>query len=495
MPAAAFVPPAPAPALAASRSPFLSPVAVPSARLEPRARTGVTASALGAAAAAAASLVALSPPAAQPAVSTAFFDRFPPKPSRPAQKGPDAPAGPAEQKRSSAAAPVLVLPSKSMYATSPDRKPRKSTSFVTAAVRNVGAAVVRIDTERVIRGQTTLVLPHGISPDPLLDDPALKKFFGALGAEAAKNRVERGQGSGFIISEDGFLLTNAHVVKGAEKVTVTLSDGVSHVGIVKGTDDILDLAVIKIQTSNPQKFPVAPLGVSSELEIGEWAIAVGSPLNLQGSVTLGIISSLNRSSSEVGIPEKRLNLIQTSASLNPGSSGGPICNQWGEVVGISTAVRANAEAIGFAIPIDTAKEVAAELAKGNTISHAFLGIQMANLTPESAKQNNIDPNSLALVPEVEGALVARVVPMSPAAAGGVRRHDVIVSIDGKKVRNIREVQGIVAQSRVGQVLSMQVRRGEARDPIQLGVKTGDLASMKNPQAFQLPSAQLGDPTQ
>ena len=159
--------------------------------------------------------------------------------------------------------------------------------------------------------------------------------------------------------------------------------------------------------------------------MGDWVIAVGNPVGLDNTVTLGIVSSLNRSSSEVGIPEKRLSLIQTSASLNPGSSGGPICNQWGEVVGISTAVRANAEAIGFAIPIDVAKDVASELAKGKPIAHAYVGIKMANLTPAFARQNNEDPNSVGIVPEIEGALVMRVTTNSPAANAGVRRNDVI----------------------------------------------------------------------
>eukprot|EP00177_Eucheuma_denticulatum_P001700 GFKZ01003051.1.p1 GENE.GFKZ01003051.1~~GFKZ01003051.1.p1 ORF type:complete len:539 (+),score=67.10 GFKZ01003051.1:153-1619(+) len=358
-------------------------------------------------------------------------------------------------------------------ATSPPRqKPaRHSPSFVTQAVRTVGTSVVRIDTERLIRP------PQIQGLDPLLEDPALAKLFGE---PSIRPRLERGQGSGFIISADGYLLTNAHVVRNAQKVTVTLTDGRTFAGVVKGADEFLDLAVVKVDTEG-KKLPVAPMGASAELEVGDWVIAVGNPVGLDNTVTLGIVSSLNRSSTEVGIPEKRLNLIQTSASLNPGSSGGPICNQWGEVVGISTAVRANAEAIGFAIPIDIAKDVASELAKGNTIAHAFVGLKMANLTPAFARQNNQDPNSTGIVPEIDGALIVRVVPKSPAAEAGVRRNDVIVAIDGKTVKNAKDVQGIIDRSRVGQLVNVQVLRGDSPAPIQLGIRTGNLSALKKDQ--------------
>lgn len=350
------------------------------------------------------------------------------------------------------------------------RKPANhQPSFVTEAVRTVGTSVVRIDTERLIRPQASL--------DPLFEDPALAKIFGE---PSLRPRLERGQGSGFIISADGYLLTNAHVVRNAEKVTVTLTDGRSFIGVVKGSDEYYDLAVIKVDTEG-RSLPVAPMGASSDLQVGEWVIAVGNPVGLDNTVTLGIVSSLNRSSSEVGIPEKRLSLIQTSASLNPGSSGGPICNQWGEVVGISTAVRANAEAIGFAIPIDIAKDVASELAKGKTLSHAFLGLKMTNMTSAFARQNNKDPNSLGTLPEIEGALVLRVMPKSPAAESGIRRNDVIIALDGRPIKCSKDVQVIIDRSRVGQLVTAHVMRGNSSVPIQVHIKTGDLSSLKKEQ--------------
>ncbi|KAI0565073.1 Peptidase S1C [Gracilaria domingensis] len=399
------------------------------------------------------------PPPLQASLLPALFNPFaaPKHPAPPAQPPSVQPAKP------SAAKPASDKPLRLFESNS--RKPRQNTSFVTQAVRSVGSAVVRIDTERVIRQAPN---------DPLFDDPQFAKIFGE---SPFRQRYERGQGSGFIISSDGHLLTNAHVVRAAQKVTVTLTDGRSFVGVVKGSDEYLDLAVIKIDAGG-KPLPVAPMGSSSELEVGDWVIAVGNPVGLDNTVTLGIVSSLNRSAAEVGIPEKRLNLIQTSASLNQGSSGGPICNQWGEVVGISTAIRINAEAIGFAIPIDIAKEVASELARGKPIAHAYVGIRMTSITPASARQNNQDPNSLSIVPEVDGALVVRVMPKSPAANGGLRRYDVIVSIDGKKVRNAKDVQAVVDRSRVGQQVNVQVLRGESASPIQLGIKTGNLSNLK-----------------
>lgn len=202
-----------------------------------------------------------------------------------------------------------------------ERVPRASASFVTAAVQTVGPAVVRIDTEHTVEANEGLL--------PLLEDPVFKKFFEH---ELRKNArepplLQRGQGSGFIVSAEGLLITNAHVVKGAHKVTVTLTDGRSYTATVKGTDDLLDLAVLKID-SKGKNLPVAPLGVSSDLQVGDWVIAVGNPVGLDNTVTLGIVSSLNRSSAEIGIPEKRLNFIQTDAAINVCAGVGFYLGTW-----------------------------------------------------------------------------------------------------------------------------------------------------------------------
>ena len=333
-------------------------------------------------------------------------------------------------------------------------------SFVTVAVDRVGPAVVRIDTERTITRRV----------DPLLDDPAFRRFFGEdVFPQRPLERRLRGQGSGFIIDSNGIILTNAHVVDRADKVTVILKDGRTFEGKVQGVDEVTDLAVVQIDGKD---LPVAPLGDSNQVRVGDWAIAVGNPLGLDNTVTLGIVSTLQRSSTQVGIPDKRLDFIQTDAAINPGNSGGPLLNDSGEVIGINTAIRADAMGIGFAIPINTAKTISAKLARGETIEHPYLGIRMATLTPQLAAQNNRDPNSPFMVPEVNGVLVVQVLPNTPAAAAGLRRSDVVVAINGQSVTTGEQLQRIVDHSDVGQMLQLKVQRGNQTDT--LSVRTGEL---------------------
>ncbi len=282
-----------------------------------------------------------------------------------------------------------------MPAQAPVLPNNQSHNFVAAAVKSVGDAVVRLDTERTIATN---------NQNPFFDDPFFRDFFGRdVFPQMPQEYRQQGQGSGFIIDSQGIILTNAHVVKDADQVSVKLRDGRTFKGEVRGVDEPSDLAVVKIQGKD---LPVAPLGDSSQIQVGEWAIAVGNPLGLDNTVTLGIISTLNRSSSQVGIPDMRLDFIQTDAAINPGNSGGPLLNDRGEVIGINTAIRAGAEGIGFAIPIDKAKAIKDRLARGEDIPHPYIGIQMLTLTPEVAQQFNDDPNSLMLVPEINGVLVA-----------------------------------------------------------------------------------------
>lgn len=334
------------------------------------------------------------------------------------------------------------------------RIPETPHNFVAAAVERVGPAVVRVDTERTVATRT---------PDPFFDDPFFRRFFGNDAfPQLPQEFRQQGQGSGFIVDRSGLVLTNAHVVSGADKVTVTLRDGRTFDGEVKGTDEPSDLAVVKISGDN---LPVALEGDSSQLQVGDWAIAVGNPLGLDNTVTLGIISTLNRSSSQVGIPDKRLDFVQTDAAINPGNSGGPLVNEQGEVIGINTAIRADAEGIGFAIPINKAKEIQAFLAQGKRVPHPFIGIQMTNLTVEQAKQINEDPNSILTVPETEGVLIVQVVPESPAAKGGLRRGDVIVKIDGEAIADAEQLQNTIEESNIGQALRFEVIRGEKTETL------------------------------
>ena len=334
-------------------------------------------------------------------------------------------------------------------------------SFVTAAVNRVGPSVVRIDTERTISRRLA---------DPLFEDPSFRRFFGESFPQQSPTERLQGLGSGFIIDRSGEILTNAHVVNQADKVTVLLKDGRTFEGKVQGVDEVTDLAVVKISAGGD--LPVAALGDSSTVQVGDWAIAVGNPLGLDNTVTLGIVSTLKRTSNQVGIPDKRIDFIQTDAAINPGNSGGPLVNDQGEVIGINTAIRADAMGIGFAIPIDKAKTLKDQLMRGEKISHPYLGVQMATLTPELAQQNNNDPNSPLIIPEINGVLVVRVLPDTPAAAAGVRRGDVIVQIDAKSITTAEQLQTVVDNSRVGQVLQVKVQRGNQTQ--QLAVRTSEL---------------------
>ncbi|MFN5064286.1 MAG: HhoA/HhoB/HtrA family serine endopeptidase [Aphanizomenon sp.] len=333
-------------------------------------------------------------------------------------------------------------------------------SFVTAAVNRVGSAVVRIDTERTITRRN----------DPMMEDPFFRRFFGDSFPQQSPTEQLRGLGSGFILDKSGVILTNAHVVDKADKVTVRLKDGRTFEGKVKGIDEVTDLAVVKINAG--KDLPIAPLGSSNNVQVGDWAIAVGNPLGFDNTVTLGIVSTLKRSSAQVGISDKRLDFIQTDAAINPGNSGGPLLNGLGEVIGINTAIRADAMGIGFAIPIDKAKAIAAQLQRDGKVAHPYLGVQMVTLTPELAKQNNDDPNSMFVIPEVKGVLVMRVVRNSPAATAGIRRGDVIVQIDNKPITTAEQLQSVVEDSTLGQALQIKVQRGNQTQI--LSVRTAEL---------------------
>ncbi|NJL88870.1 MAG: trypsin-like serine protease [Coleofasciculaceae cyanobacterium SM2_1_6] len=357
---------------------------------------------------------------------------------------------------------IPALTSASTATLLAQRQPSEvSGSFVAAAVRRVGGAVVRIDTERTITRRS----------NPGFEDPFFRQFFGDEFFQPTPPQQQRlqGQGSGFIFDGAGLVLTNAHVVAEADRVTVTLKDGRNFEGKVQGVDPVTDLAVVKISGSD---LPVAPLGDSEQVEVGDWAIAVGNPLGLDNTVTLGIVSTLRRSSAQAGIPDKRLAFIQTDAAINPGNSGGPLLNQNGEVIGINTAIRADAMGIGFAIPINKAKEISQILAAGKKVSHPFLGIELANLTPQIARENNQDPNAAFLLPEISGVLVIRVRPNTPAANGGLRRGDVITQIDNQPITTAEQVQNAVENSRIGQALSIRIRRGDQNTT--LSVRPGEM---------------------
>ncbi|MEO1146540.1 MAG: HhoA/HhoB/HtrA family serine endopeptidase [Cyanobacteria bacterium J06638_22] len=322
---------------------------------------------------------------------------------------------------------------------------RNDSNFIANAAEQVGPSVVRINASRTVSQQVP----------PAFNDPFFREFFGDRIPNGAQPRVERGVGSGFIFDDEGLILTNAHVIDGADRVTVTLRDGRTFDGEVLGEDPVTDLAVVDIDAND---LPVVTLGDSERLKPGEWAIAIGNPLGLDNTVTAGIISATGRSSAQVGIPDQRASFIQTDAAINPGNSGGPLLNEKGEVIGINTAIRANAQGLGFAIPINTAERIAEQLITTGEAQHPFLGIQMATLNPEVRDNLNNNPNVPFEVRDEEGVLIIEVVPNSPAASAGLQAGDVVLSLGGESVTRSEAVQQIVENTPIGSDLSVEVRR-------------------------------------
>ncbi|MCR8539060.1 MAG: trypsin-like peptidase domain-containing protein [Prochlorococcus marinus CUG1439] len=318
-------------------------------------------------------------------------------------------------------------------------------NFVSSAVKNVAPAVVKIDTERLVERQQF---------DPTLLDPLLRDLLGEPGITPDK---ERGQGSGVIINQDGLVLTNAHVVERVDNVSVTLPDGTICDGQVLGTDAVTDLALVKIEESNYSSF--APLGNSEDLEVGDWAIALGTPYGLEKTVTLGIVSSLHRDINSLGFSDKRLDLIQTDAAINPGNSGGPLINSNGEVIGINTLVRSGPGAgLGFAIPINLAKNVSDQLLQKGEVIHPYLGVQLISLNPKIAKEHNQDPNSLVQLPERNGALIQSVIPNSPAEKAGLRRGDLVIAAENISIEEPKALLDEVEKAQIGKIFLLNVLR-------------------------------------
>ncbi len=337
----------------------------------------------------------------------------------------------------------------------PDTNQREN--FVTRVVDKVGPAVVRINSSKTVATKI---------PDAF-NNPFFREFFGDQIPSQPQQRVERGTGSGFIINTDGQILTNAHVVEGADKVSVILKDGRTFEGKVLGSDSVTDVAVVKIKAD---KLPMVELGDSDSLKPGEWAIAIGNPLGLDNTVTTGIISATGRSSSQVGVPDKRVQFIQTDAAINPGNSGGPLLSASGQVIGMNTAIIQGAQGLGFSIPINTAQRIANQLISKGKAEHPFLGISMVSLTPELKQNINSNPNSGVTVEEDSGILIAKVMPNSPAAQGGLRAGDIIREINGQTVKNAEDVQAFVENSQVGNELQFKLRRD--RNDIQVTVRPG-----------------------
>lgn len=351
----------------------------------------------------------------------------------------------------------VVLPPLPEPSVMPESREPLHTNFIARAVEKVGPAVVRIDATRRVKSQIS----------PPFRNPLLDRFFGE-DLPSAPERLERGTGSGVILSAQGQLVTNAHVVEGADVVEITLRDGRRFEGVVLGRDSVTDIAAIKIEA---QGLPVVEIGGTEALVAGQWAIAIGNPLGLDNTVTAGIISATGRSSAQVGIPDKRVRFIQTDAAINPGNSGGPLLNEQGQVIGINTAIRADAQGLGFAIPIETALRVADQLFTSGIAEHPFLGIQMVDLTP--ATKALLQQQQFPIADTLnEGVIITGIVQNSPAENSQLQPGDIILSVDGILVKNATEVQALVEQSTVGELMVLGVNRGGKK--IDISIRPGSL---------------------
>lgn len=290
---------------------------------------------------------------------------------------------------------------------------------------------------------------HGpVAPDGPFGD-LFERFFQQM-PDMPRGYQSEGAGSGVIISDNGYILSNNHVVEGATEVTVTLADQKEYPAKVVGRDPKTDLAVLKIDAEKP--LPSAALGDSDKLQVGDWVVAVGNPFGLSQTVTSGIVSAKGR---VIGAGPYD-DFIQTDASINPGNSGGPLFNLKGEIVGINTAIIPQGQGIGFAIPVNTAKPLIPQLVETGTITRGYLGVNIQTLTPDLAKALKVE--------EQKGILVADVVPGSPAEKGGIERGDIIVSYNGKDVDDSHKLPAMVAATPVNEKVAITViRNGKKSD--------------------------------
>ncbi|WRH68267.1 MAG: HhoA/HhoB/HtrA family serine endopeptidase [Planktothrix sp. GU0601_MAG3] len=333
-------------------------------------------------------------------------------------------------------------------------------NFIVDAVKEIGPAVVRINASRQATRRGFDQFENGFP----------EEFFGATPPRRRSDRpIEQGTGSGFILSADGVIMTNSHVVEGTDRVQVVLKDGRRFDGKVLGSDAVTDVAVIKINADN---LPSVKIGDSEALSPGEWAIAIGNPLGLDNSVTVGIISATGRSSSDIGVPDKRIGFIQTDAAINPGNSGGPLLNANGEVIGMNTAIISGAQGLGFAIPINKAQQIAQQLATTGRAEHAYLGIEMVTLSPELYQELKETPDLEFPVTQDSGVLIVKIIPGSPAMKSGLKPGDIIVKIDEKPIIKSDTVQELVQNKNVG--IPMKVELNRQGKPLILEVKTGNM---------------------
>ena len=319
----------------------------------------------------------------------------------------------------------------------------------------VGPAVVNIDTVRMVTTQF-----------PSFEDPIFRRFFGREFEEFRRTIPQKGTGSGFIINQEGYVLTNEHVVRKADKIKVTLSDGREFDGEVIGSDVTSDMAIVKIKADH---LPTVTLGNSDELRVGEIVIAIGNPYGLQQTVTMGVVSAKGRSIPTGIEGHVYRNFIQTDTAINPGNSGGPLLNIKGEVVGINTAIIPYAQGIGFAIPINMAKRNIDDLINLGKVRRSWLGVYIQEVTPEIAKQ-------FGLPEDTKGVLIGDVVKDSPAEEAGIKRGDIIIKVNDEEVNSPEELQDKIRDIDIGEKANIEIMRdGKA---IRFIVKIGEMPTVE-----------------
>ena len=328
-------------------------------------------------------------------------------------------------------------------------------SFITKAIEKTGSSVVTIDTQRYVKKSN---FPRNSQQ---FLDPYFERFFGLDLPNDNQPRIEQSQGSGFLFS-DGFIMTNAHVVNGSNKVIVGLNNGKKYKAKLIGQDFFTDLAVLKIEGKGP--WPKAQLGDSTKIKVGDWAIAVGNPFGLENTVTLGIISNLKRNVTQLGIYDKKLELIQTDAAINPGNSGGPLLNSNGEVIGINTLIRSGPGAgLSFAIPINKAKEIAYQLINNGKVIHPMIGISLV-------EERNFETNNNAVK-------VGYVVPNSPAEKSGIIVNDVIIKVGNKDIETASDVISQISKNGINKQINILLKRRNKF--LKFRVIPTDITNLKN----------------
>jgi len=332
-------------------------------------------------------------------------------------------------------------------------------NFINLAVQKCGPAVVRIQTEQKVEV-------------PALNSDIFSFFFGIRPPDQSERRI-KGQGSGFCIDSSGVILTNAHVVQGADRITAHFAG--KHAALeceLLETDEVIDLAALRVKEKSQLPLPGMSLGYSEAVKTGDWTIVLGNPLGLQNTCTLGIVSSLDRSTGETGFDWMRHPLIQTDAAVNQGNSGGPMLNELGEVIGMISMRALFGEGIGFAIPVDSIRSALPNLISKKKVPRPYIGLKMKSVESESSG----------------GAYVEMVLEGSPAAEAKIKESDQILEVNGQKLRHFEQVQIAIRSTKVGGQVKLKIRRG--KESISTTVTTADIRKLREAKGQESPKRRV-----